>query len=488
MTRETPQARTRSVLESTDAPGVWKRTVTRLDPEGRPKGKPTVSYKARYRGADGKERSQYFATLAKAKEWRAMQLADRSRGRWIDPSGGRITVGEWAALWLDTVVHLRPNTRRIYETNLRLHVLPRIADLELGRVRLDSVTPDTVRTWLAALMTEPMTRRDPTTGEPRVVIRVDPATGEHTARLLSPATVHQAYRTINAVMQAAVDGERIAKNPVAPIKPPRVEAVPMRFLTPGQVMRLADAVGSDYRALVLVAAFCGLRRGELAGLRWTDVDLVRRRINIAVQLDADTGALSPLKTKASQRTVSMPTFVAAALETHEAIQARRASDVDRTFVFGAPGGGPLDTHNFRARVWIPAAGRAGLAGLRLHDLRHTCASLAIAAGADIKVIQRMLGHTSAAMTLDRYGHLMPGQSELVADRLDDLVASLGAAGSEREGGAAGRAADKPRTRMRFSPRNEESPRSIKRSTRGFAVVETGVDPVTPRFSGVCSAN
>jgi len=90
-------------------------------------------------------------------------------------------------------------------------------------------------------------------------------------------------------------------------------------------------------------------------------------------------------------------------------------------VFVAPDRGDLEVHNFRARIWKPATIRAGLPGLRIHDLRHTCASIAISAGADIKVIQTMLGHESAAMTLDQYGHLMPGRQEAVADALDALL-------------------------------------------------------------------
>ena len=90
-------------------------------------------------------------------------------------------------------------------------------------------------------------------------------------------------------------------------------------------------------------------------------------------------------------------------------------------VFGAPDGGPMDLHNFRSRVWARAVKRAGLDGLRIHDLRHTCASLAISTGGSVKVIQRMLGHASAAMTLDRYRHLMPSESEAVAERLDALM-------------------------------------------------------------------
>jgi integrase len=90
-------------------------------------------------------------------------------------------------------------------------------------------------------------------------------------------------------------------------------------------------------------------------------------------------------------------------------------------VFTAPDGGSLDPDNFRSRYWTPAVAAAGLTPLRIHDLRHTTASLAIAAGADVKMLQTMLGHASAVMTLDRYGHLMPGRAQDVADRLDVLA-------------------------------------------------------------------
>jgi len=110
--------------------------------------------------------------------------------------------------------------------------------------------------------------------------------------------------------------------------------------------------------------------------------------------------------------------VAVALEKHLATYAEPGIE---GLVFSAPGGGYLRLENFRKRAWQPAVTAAGVAPLRIHDLRHTCASLAIAAGADIKVLQRMLGHASAALTLDRYGHLFPGQAQSVADRLDEIA-------------------------------------------------------------------
>ena len=118
------------------------------------------------------------------------------------------------------------------------------------------------------------------------------------------------------------------------------------------------------------------------------------------------------------RSWPIPGIVASELEAHLVTYAARGAE---QLVFPAPEGGYLRRENFRKRAWGPAVLAAGVAPLRFHDLRHTCASLAIVAGADVKVLQRMLGHASAALTLDRYGHLLPGQAESVADRLDAMA-------------------------------------------------------------------
>jgi len=402
---------------------VHERISTRLDPVTGERadrrdasGKLMKTFEVRFRAPDGRERSRSFKTITEARRYEREQLVERDRGTWIDPRSGRLTLAEWAEEWQRTMVHLRPNSRRIYADNLRLHVLPKVGSVELGAMRLTSISTEVARAWLAALSTK------------RTGRKIDSVTGD-VGRALAPATVHQAYRTLNAVLQAAVECDRVVKNPMSGVKPPKVEPVAMRFLDVSEVMRLTDAIGPGYRALVLVAAFSGLRASELAGLRWDDVHMLARRLDVAYQLD-DSGALVPPKSKASRRSINMPSVVADALGEHASFGASqdaaarlsRLASGNRGFVFAAPEGGPMNLHNFRTRVWVPAVERAGLAPLRLHDLRHTCASLAIAAGADIKVLQRMLGHTSAAMTLDRYGHLMPGQSEAVADRLDALVA------------------------------------------------------------------
>lgn len=396
---------------------IHDRISTRLDPSTGKRverrdssGKPIKTFEVRFRAPDGRERSRSFKTVTEAKRYEREQLVERDRGTWVDPRSGRMTLNQWAEQWESTMVHLRPNSRRIYHDNLRLHVLPPVGGIELGAMRLTSITTEVAREWLSALSMK------------RTGRKLDPVTEER-GRVLAPATVHQAYRTLNAALQAAVECDRIVRNPMSGVKPPKVDQVPMRFVTAPEVMKLADAIGAEYRALVLVAALCGLRASEIAGLRWDDIDMLARRIDVAYQLD-NAGRLVAPKSSASRRSINMPMLVTDALGVHATFgNAQRATRGDGGFVFAAPGGGPLDLHNFRSRVWTSAVERAGLAPLRLHDMRHTCASLAIAAGADVKVLQRMLGHASATMTLDRYGHLMPGQSEAVADRLDAHFAS-----------------------------------------------------------------
>lgn len=376
-----------------------------------------VRWEVRMRGTDGRDTSKRFDTRKRAEHYEREQRTAMTHGVWTDPRGGRVTLAEWAADWQRTIVHLSGRTASIYESNLRLHVLPVLGAFELGKI-----TTTMVRGWLSDL-----------TRKPKMVGH----------GVLAPASVHQAYRTLHAVLSAAVENGCIGRNPLDGVKPPRVTQEPMRFLSHGDVARLADEIGLEHRAFVLLAAFCGLRAGEMVALRWERVHLLERRVEVVEQSDPSgkVGSVKAPKSAAGRRSIAMPRFVADALAAHGRLQVENDGvagmgalrlvanpEYDTAairplsgLVFGAPDGGPMDLHNFRSRVWARAVKRAGLDGLRIHDLRHTCASLAISTGGSVKVIQRMLGHASAAMTLDRYRHLMPSESEAVAERLDALM-------------------------------------------------------------------
>jgi integrase len=351
-----------------------------------------ASYRARYRDPTGRERSKSFDRKADAERWLAEMAHTKTRGIWTDPRLGRVRFAEWLASWWSTTTNLRPTTRARDETLLRLHALPRFGDMPLAAIRQLEV-----RAWVAEL----------------------------SAKGLAPATVVKAYQLFGKVLAAAVDAGYLAQTPCRNVPLPKIEQEEMRFLTPTEIVDLAESIHSRYRSLVFVGAYGGLRIGELAGLRPSRVDLLAGAVTVAEILTEVNGKLiaGPPKTRAGRRTVGLPPFVVRELEAHLAAAERPGSHV-----FTAPGGGPLRVRGFRARFWVPAAKAAGLQGLRIHDLRHTAVALWIAAGATPKEVAVRAGHTSVSFTLDRYGHLYPEADTTLRDRLEALHAAARPAG------------------------------------------------------------
>lgn len=208
-------------------------------------------------------------------------------------------------------------------------------------------------------------------------------------------------------------------------KPTEAEHV---YLSYEQVEKLADAAAnlrtkynqtsaasSANRVLILLLAYTGLRWSEAAALRVGKVDLEKRRIRVSVTFSDVKGELiEQLPKTGERRTVPIPAFLVAELK--PLVDGRDAD----AYVFTTKRGAPLRIHNWRNREFSKARKSAGLDGMGLtpHKLRHTAASLAIAAGADVKVVQQMLGHATATMTLDTYGHLFPDRLDEVADAMD----------------------------------------------------------------------
>jgi integrase len=344
----------------------------------------TVSYRARYRDPAGRERSKSFSRKVDAERWLADVQHAKSRGAWTDPSLGKVRFADWLTAWWATTTNLRPTTRARDETLLRLYAVPRFGDMPLA-----AISQLEVRAWVTEL----------------------------SARGFAPATVIKTYQLFGKVMAAAVDAGYLAQTPCRNVPLPRVEREEMRFLTPAEIVTLAETIRPAYRALVFLGAYGGLRIGELAGLRRGSVDLLRGTVSIAEILTEVAGHLhtGPPKTRASRRTVGLPRFVVGELEAHLA-----GGGVPGEHVFTAPEGGTLRIVGFRNRIWRPATEAAGLAGLRIHDLRHTAVALWIAAGASPKEVAVRAGHTSVSFTLDRYGHLYPEADASLRARLDAL--------------------------------------------------------------------
>ena len=293
-----------------------------------------VRYEVRYRAANGKERSRTFRTKKEAERHERGQKTAMERGVWVDPQKGRVTLEQWAIEWQRTVVHLRSSTRRIYETNLRLHILPELGAFELGKL-----TPSLLRSWLAGLTSKVGGRGKP----------------------LAPGSVAQAYRTLNRVLAAAVADEILGRNPLAGVKPPRVEREEMRFLTHDEVAALVEAIDPRYRAMVLVAAYGGLRAGELVALRRRHLDLLHRTVTVVEQAQRRSGGgfeIQAPKSAAGRRAVSLPTLVSESLERQLVTASEPGPD---GLVFPSPQGGYLRLENFRKRG-VGASSTASRAG------------------------------------------------------------------------------------------------------------------------------
>jgi len=361
-------------------------------------------------------------------------------GTYVDPRRSRLTVGELAATWLAGKVNLKPTTRARYENVLEVHVLPRWAAVPLVRVAHGDV-----QAWLAELA----------------------ATG------LAGASVRKAHVVLSGILGLAVRDRRLPNNPALGVDLPPLQESRRRYLSADEVESLAEAAGNA-RLAVLVLAYCGLRWSEFSALRVSSVDLLRRRLVITeavTEVDGSRLVWGSPKTH-EQRTVPIPRFLV------DELAAAFAGKQPDDLAFPSAQGTVLRNRTAR-RSWFDRAATAiGRPGLTPHELRHTAASLAVSAGANVKAVQRMLGHASAAMTLDRYADLFDDDLDALADRLDEVRAA-----------ARGRVADSLRTRAEVVPLPATAQEPRGQQTRGLQFVETrGIEPLTPALQRRCSAN
>jgi len=341
--------------------------------------RPNGRWRARYRDLAGKEHARHFDRKVDAQLWLDSVTTSVHTGSYVDPKRMRLTLGEWSGQWLATKVDLKPTTRRGYEWALRVHILP-----EWGPIRLGDITHQGIAAWVAKL----------------------------NGSGLGASAVRQAHRVLSLVLALAVRDGRLARNPALGVPLPRTVRGEQVFLTHEQVDQLAEAAGRD-RLVILFLAYTGVRYGEMAALRVRNLNLLRRRALIAeAVVDVNGHAVFGTPKTHQRRQVPIPRFLAEELAAHVAGKA------PGDFVFAAEKGGVLHLRNFRRTSFDPAVRVTGLTGLTPHALRHTAASLAIASGANVKVVQTMLGHQSATMTLDLYGHLLNDQLDEVADAMD----------------------------------------------------------------------
>lgn len=367
---------------------------------------PSGRWQARYETEGGRSITarRTFPSRAEAGRWLASVETDQARGAWVDPRAGKTPFADYARIWLGGQARITRRTREIYEAQLRLHVLPVIHPdvCPLGEVALADLTPDLVRDWYAAL----------------VACR-------------SPSVAAKAYTRLRQILTAALNDDRIAKNPCR-IAQGGVEHHPeQRFVTMAELHQLAEATPDRYRALILTAGLAGLRAGELFALRWVDVDLddavitVRRK---RLRLASGEVIEDDPKSRADRRRVALPASLVAELRRHRAMHGEVAEPDD--YVFTSATSVPMERSNFRSRVWLPATRAAGLSGLRFHDLRHVAATLTTSSssssrtGATTKELMARLGHASARASLI-YQHAAEDRDRRIAEGLDRMAREAG---------------------------------------------------------------
>jgi integrase len=344
-------------------------------------------WRARYVDDAGRENAKSFVRKADAQAWLDTEVTTKLvSGSYVPPRAGLITVGELHATWVGTQGHLKATTVATREFTWAAHVQSR-----WSAVPAADVTTSQVRSWVADM----------------------------TAAGAGAATVENALSVLRQILAMAVEDRRIARNPCAGVKAPRRTHRPRGYLTHEQVELLAGTVGGADAAVVRFLAYTGLRWGEMAALRVSAMDMLRRRVHIHKAVAEVRGKLVFSTPKSHERrSVPFPAFLADELA---ALMVGKGRD---DLVFTSPKGELLRVSRWRPRVLGPAVRQLtetvpGFPTVTPHDLRHTAVSLAVSAGANVKAVQTMLGHASAVLTLDTYADLFPDDLEQVSAALDE---------------------------------------------------------------------
>lgn len=414
---------------------------------------PSGRFRASYR-IEGHKFSapRTFETKTAAEGWLATERADRLRGTWRDPRGGQVTVAEYLQAWLDSSRNLSPRTVELYRSTVERWITRPTGACDLGPLTLAQLSPAVVRRWFAAVSDaarDAALRR----AERSAARQVHPARvwalaqGLTTARTgrLSPelveqwrdagqpmpaaraattaepgrTTAAQAYRTLHTALEAAVRDGLLTSNPCTIPGAGAVRHRERGTANPAEVVALAHAMPERLRAAVIVAAWSGLRYGELFALARRHIDTDARRVRVERALPGrTTGADWGLtKTRGSVRSVTLPGFVMAELIAH---MERFTGPGPDALVFATSGDRPHHSANVSA-AFRRARMAIGRDDLTWHDLRHTGATLAYQAGGTVKDVQRRLGHTTARAAMI-YAHAADDSDRLLAERLDVLYA------------------------------------------------------------------
>jgi integrase len=351
-------------------------------------------------------RRQHFETVRGTKKSAQLRLAELlvavEGGSYVKPK--RLTLGEYLQEWLQGYVELNcsPRTKSSYEMIVRKHIVP-----DLGEIPLSRLEPRQLQDFYCRHKAEG---------------RVN-GKGQ-----LSTRTVRYCHCLLSEALGHAVKMGLVARNIAQATNPPHVERKARPVLAPEDVPNFLEAAAqTPYHALFYTLLFTGMRRGEALALRWKSVDLMLLSLSVvetAYKLEGSYKVKEP-KTAHSQRQITLPPSLALVLHEHKAGQMQHRALLGRPlndydFVFAHSDGTPLDPSTV-SHAFANVVRKAGLPPIRLHDLRHTHATLMLKAGVHPKIVSERLGHSSIRVTLDTYSHVMPGLQEAAARIFDEFM-------------------------------------------------------------------
>jgi integrase len=358
----------------------------------RPKGEGSVYRRkdgrvvGEYEDANGRKRYITSKTMSKAEMRAKVRKALEDRDKGIVYDSENLTVGEYLDRWLEAVRgSVRERTLQRHEEVVRLHLKPTIGDTKLDK--------------LNALKVQTMYRQKLDAG-------------------LSPRSVEVIHTTLHKVLKSAVRWSLVPRNIAEAVTPPRPPKREIQPLTREQMKTLLEASrGDKMEAFYVLAATTGMRNGEILALQWQDVDLEAGTLQ--VRRTVFNGKVNAPKTASGRRSIRLSKLAIGALKQHRLNAAKqRISE----WVFSTKAGTPISVHNVHNRSWKPLLMRAGLpANTRMHDLRHSAASLLLAQGVPVKVVSEMLGHADVSTTLSIYAHVLPDMQSTAADGMDDAL-------------------------------------------------------------------
>ena len=309
------------------------------------------------------------------------------------------TVGNWLEVWYENYakIKMRPSTYLTYHGYIENHIKP-----QLGKIPLNDLTTLHLQQFYKKLLAEG---------------RVERIEAQKQPKGLSAKTVRNIHQIISSALKLAVEQRLIARNPADGCALPKAERKEMQTLPVEQLTSfLREAKDSGVFALYYIDLTTGLRRGELLGLKWTDVEYDRRVVKVQRAISRQNGEVgeAPLKTKNAYRTLPL------SADAIDVLKMQKCKVGNSEWVFPSPIGGPMSPDSV-LHMLQRVLKRAGLPRIRFHDLRHTIATMALQHGEDVKTVSSMLGHYSAGFTLDTYAHVTTDAQLKAAQTMGNIL-------------------------------------------------------------------